>query len=80
MADDYIVRIYRYEKNNPKRLVGLVEVVGIEEKRGFTNFEELWGILNSQQRSDTGGDGGVVRNPGPEHDKKRNKSQRRKEI
>lgn len=46
MADNYIVRIYRYKKNKPASLVGLVEEVGVEGKRGFTSLEELWEILN----------------------------------
>jgi hypothetical protein len=45
--ESYIVRIYRSEKNKPRSLVGTVEEVGVEEKRAFTNLEELWNILNS---------------------------------
>ena len=44
--DNYIVRIYRSEKDNPRKLVGLVEEVGKDGRRGFTNLDELWGILN----------------------------------
>lgn len=44
--DNYIVRIYRYEKDNPKGLVGVIEEVGVDGKRAFTNLDELWGILN----------------------------------
>ncbi len=43
---DYIVRIYRCEKDKPKKLVGVVEEVGAEEKKPFSNFDELWRILN----------------------------------
>jgi hypothetical protein len=43
----YILRIYRYKKGKPHNLVGLVEEVGAKGSRGFTNFEELWEILNS---------------------------------
>jgi hypothetical protein len=43
----YILRIYRYKKGKPHNLVGLVEEVGAKGRRGFTNLEELWEILNS---------------------------------
>jgi len=43
----YILRIYRYKKGKPHTLVGLVEEVGAKGRRGFTNLEELWEILNS---------------------------------
>jgi hypothetical protein len=42
----YIVRVYRREKDNPRLLVGVVEVVGTAGRKAFTNFDELWGILN----------------------------------
>lgn len=49
--ETHVVRIYRYEKNNPKRLVGIVETIGEggegdEVKKAFTNLDELWQILN----------------------------------
>ena len=47
MLESYIVRIYRGEKDSPRNLVGIVEEVGLEEKRAFTNLDELWTILNS---------------------------------
>jgi hypothetical protein len=47
MQESYIVRIYRGEKDRPNNLVGIVEEVGLEEKRAFTNIDELWTILNS---------------------------------
>ncbi len=43
---NYIVRIYRCEKNNPRNLVGVVEEVGVEERKAFTNLDELWSILS----------------------------------
>ncbi len=45
--DNYIVRIYRKEKDDPRLLVGLVEKVGSEGKRAFSNLDELWQILNA---------------------------------
>jgi hypothetical protein len=50
MQQSYIVRVYRHDKDNPRELVGLVEEVGKEGRRGFTNLDELWGILNSPDR------------------------------
>jgi hypothetical protein len=43
---NYIVRIYRCEKNNPRNLVGVVEEAGVEERKAFTNLDELWKILS----------------------------------
>lgn len=55
--DNYIIRIYRQEKNNPEKLVGVLEKVGEESKKSsqrltarrqaFTNIDELWEILNA---------------------------------
>ena len=44
--DSYMVRIYRKEENNPQKLVGVVQKVGVEEKEVFSTFDELWSILN----------------------------------
>jgi len=43
---NYVVRIYRCEKNNPRNLVGVVEEVGVEERKAFTSLDELWKILS----------------------------------
>jgi len=48
---DYIVRIYRHEKDRPRSIVGIVEEVGTEGKRAFTNLDELWEILNRSRDS-----------------------------
>ena len=47
--ETYIVRIYRLQQDNPRHLVGIVESVEGEGrgKRAFTNFDDLWEILNS---------------------------------
>lgn len=45
--ESYIVRIYREEKDDPRSFVGIVEEVDSEERRAFTNLQELWNILNS---------------------------------
>ena len=50
-CNSYMVRIYRRDGNNPRLLVGVVEEVGIEGKKAFSNLYELWNILNSTSRS-----------------------------
>ena len=45
--EDFIIRLYRFEKDNPRALVGLVEKPGKKERIGFTTMDELWEILNS---------------------------------
>ena len=44
---NYIVRLYRFKKDDPKGLVGVVEEAGGKGKKIFSNLEELWEILNS---------------------------------
>lgn len=43
---NYIIRIYRQENDNPKKLVGVEEEPEVEGRKAFTNLDELWGILN----------------------------------
>jgi len=43
--DDYIIRIYRRDRQNSRMVVGTVEQVGEKMKMGFTDFEELRVIL-----------------------------------
>jgi hypothetical protein len=43
----YIIHVYRFKKNKPKALVGIVEGIGIKGKKAFTNYDELWEIVNS---------------------------------
>ena len=45
----YIVRFYRFVKNRPRRLVGVVEEVGVKGRKAFTNYDELWEILISSK-------------------------------
>ena len=44
----YIIHIYRFRKNNPRALVGVVEEIGSSGKKAFTNYDELWEIISSQ--------------------------------
>jgi hypothetical protein len=46
---DYIVRIYRFKRRNPRHLVGVVEEVGTKVKKAFTNYDELWEIMISSK-------------------------------
>jgi len=48
---DYLIRIHRREKNNPQILVGVVEEVGVEGNKAFSNLDELWSILNPLRQS-----------------------------
>ena len=43
--DSYIVRIYRRDRDDPARVVGVVEVVARQELKRFTSLDELNGIL-----------------------------------
>lgn len=43
--DTYVVRIYRRDMNEPRKLAGVVERAGTEDKRVFHDVEELLGIL-----------------------------------
>ena len=45
--ESYIIRIYRGDHKHPRDLVGVVEEVGVKEKKAFTNLEELYDILKS---------------------------------
>ena len=45
----YIIRLYHFKKNNPQRLLGIVEEVGTREKSSFANYDELWKIINSSK-------------------------------
>ncbi len=46
----YILRVYRFSRDNPHRFVGVVEEIGRKGKKAFTGYQELWEILNSPQR------------------------------
>jgi hypothetical protein len=48
---NYIVRIYRCEKDRPKSLVGVVEEAGKKGKKAFQSYDELWEILNSPKEA-----------------------------
>jgi hypothetical protein len=45
ILDNFVIRIYRRDRSDPRLMVGIVEEVGSRKKRGFTTFEELREIL-----------------------------------
>ena len=47
--ESYVVRIYRRNSSSPQNLVGLVELVEVNQERVFSSFEELHAILNCRQ-------------------------------
>jgi hypothetical protein len=55
-VEDFIIRLYRFEKDQPQALVGLVEKVGKKGRIGFTSMDELWEILNSSIGDEKEGD------------------------
>ncbi len=63
--NSYVVRIYRRTNNNPRLLVGVVEEIGMKEKKAFHNLYELWDILNLPQKGErsNSGDGRGQRVP-----------------
>jgi predicted ABC-class ATPase len=44
-VESYIIRIYRGDHKHPRDIVGIVEEVGVKEKKAFTNLDELYDIL-----------------------------------
>jgi hypothetical protein len=51
--NSYLVRIYRKADNNPRMLVGVVEEVGVKEKKAFHTLYELWDIVNPVKKVQT---------------------------
>ena len=71
----YIVRIYRFQKNKPRALLGIVEEVGKKGKKAFTHYDDLWEILNLAK--------GLQFQEGEEGEKvpgRKKRHQRRKEV
>jgi len=63
-VEDFIIRLYRFEKDQPRALVGLVEKVGKKGRIGFTSMDELWEILNSSIGDEKEGENaGYVESP-----------------
>jgi hypothetical protein len=47
--DTYIIRLYRFQKNKPQRMLGVVEEIGAMKKSAFADYDELWTIINSSK-------------------------------
>jgi len=62
---DFVVRIYRYDKKNPRYLVGVVEEVGVKGKKAFSNYDELWDILISSKSTKPNMKRKIKKNSGP---------------
>jgi len=45
ILDNYVIRIYRRDKSDPRLIVGIVEEMHSRRKRGFNTFDELREIL-----------------------------------
>lgn len=69
--DSYIIRIYQRSEKNSSSLVGMVEEVGIEGRKPFRNYDELWEILTSPM-------GGGIVAESPAHSALRGRKKRRK--
>ena len=49
-VDNYIVRIYHRDRNDPKNMAGVVEEIGKGGKREFLGPDALWKILTAPRR------------------------------
>ena len=47
VVKSYIIRIYRYQPERPRKVVGIIEKPESREKQTFTNVNELWAILTN---------------------------------
>ena len=47
-VDNYIIRVYRRESENPEQIIGIVEIVSTAEARPFTDLDELRDILTAR--------------------------------
>ncbi|MDD2732815.1 MAG: hypothetical protein PHF56_02650 [Desulfuromonadaceae bacterium] len=56
--ESYIVRIYRRDPKDSRKIAGQVEIIEEEVKRTFGSREELWGILNPEKKMKGGKESG----------------------
>jgi hypothetical protein len=47
--DNYIIRIYRRGEDDPGKVTGTVEEVGVDDRKVFTGPDELWDILTKNR-------------------------------
>jgi hypothetical protein len=50
----YIVKIYRQRPDSHRSIVGMVEEVGVNGKKAFNTYDELWEIVNPAKQTDAG--------------------------
>ncbi len=53
--DSYVIRIYRRNIEDPRQVVGLVEIISSQEQRSFRTFDELREILNPMMKRQSKG-------------------------
>lgn len=46
-GDSYVVRIYRREETDSRKVVGVVEMIEDNQQQGFSNLDELCSILGA---------------------------------
>jgi hypothetical protein len=49
--ESYIVRIYRRNIDDPREIIGFVEIVGSDMKKSFNTFDELRMIINNEMKT-----------------------------
>ena len=52
--DTFVVRVYRHLDEDGREMIGVVEVVGEEEKKSFTSVDEMVEIITGSQHEKTG--------------------------
>jgi hypothetical protein len=57
----YIVRLYQFKKNRPRRLMGVVEEVGVKGRKAFNYYDELWDILNASKSVKSHREAGAIK-------------------
>ena len=48
---NFIIRIYRQDKNEPQYLVGTIEHVETGHKKAFKQMQELWAFLAGDKKT-----------------------------
>jgi hypothetical protein len=48
---NFIIRIYRQEKNEPQHLVGTIEHVETGHKKAFKQMQEVWEFLVNDKKT-----------------------------
>jgi hypothetical protein len=43
--ESYVIRVYRRAEDDPRRMVGIIEIVQEGRQQRFSSMQELWEIL-----------------------------------